>query len=135
MTWFRPMGLLFRPAPIAGWLLSLAALVFCVNTFIAIVLGILYDEQGRRMKIHGGTGRSTYDRYYKSEYTSWSRDDLTRRVMVAGDRTEQLAISALAAFLGDRVELKNAVLSLGLYSDEIRRLLRMGPRAAKRLAK
>lgn len=99
------------------------------------LLGILHDEQGRRMKIHGGTGRSAYDRYYKSEYTSWSRDGLTRRVMVAGDRTEKLAVSALAAFLGDRVQLKDAVLSLGLYSEEIRRLLRMGPRAAKRLAK
>ena len=36
MTWFRPMGLLFRPASIAGWLLSLAALAFCINTFVAV---------------------------------------------------------------------------------------------------
>jgi len=36
MTWFRPMGLLFRPASAAGWLISLAALAFCINVFIAI---------------------------------------------------------------------------------------------------
>lgn len=34
--WFRPMGLLFRPASPAGWLLSLAALAFCVQVFIAV---------------------------------------------------------------------------------------------------
>ena len=99
------------------------------------LLGILHDEQGRRMKIHGGTGRCRTDRCYKSEYTSWSRDGITRRVMVSADRTEQLTVSALSAFLANRVELKEAVLSLGLYSDEIRRLLKMGHTAAKRLAK
>lgn len=36
MPWFRPMGLLFRPVSIAGWLVTLAALVFCVQVFIAI---------------------------------------------------------------------------------------------------
>ena len=36
MTWFRPMGLLFRPASTAGWLLSLAALAFCVQVFLAV---------------------------------------------------------------------------------------------------
>jgi len=97
------------------------------------LLGILHDEQGRRMRIHGGTGRSRAERCYKSEYASWSRDGITRRVMVGADRTEQLAVSALGAFLVDRVELKDAVLSLGLYSEEIGRLLRMGHRAAKRL--
>lgn len=36
MLWFRPMGLLFRPASIAGWLLILIALAFCVQVFIAV---------------------------------------------------------------------------------------------------
>jgi DNA invertase Pin-like site-specific DNA recombinase len=98
-----------------------------------LLLGILHDEQGRRMKIHGGTGRAAANRYYKSEYTSWSRDGVTRRVMVAADQTEALAISALQAFLVDRVKLKQAILSLGLYSDQIRQLLRMGHKAAKRV--
>jgi hypothetical protein len=98
-----------------------------------VLLGILHDEQGRRMKINGGSGRARGDRYYRSEYTSWSRDGITRRVMVNADRTEELVVSALEAFLVDRVELKDAVLSLGLYSDEIRRILRMGHTAAKRV--
>jgi hypothetical protein len=98
------------------------------------LLGILHDEQGRRMKIHGPTGRSRGQRYYKSEYSSWSRDGITRRVMIDADRAEKLAISALEAFMADRVQLKEAVLSQGLYSDEIRRLLRAGGTAAKRLS-
>ena len=97
------------------------------------LLGILHDEQGRRMKIHGGTGRARAERYYKSEYTSWSRDGITRRVMVDAEKTEQLTVSALAAFLVNRPQLRDAVLSLGLYSQEIARLLRMGGKAAKRL--
>lgn len=36
MQWFRPMGLLFRPASIAGWLLILIAVAFCVQVFIAV---------------------------------------------------------------------------------------------------
>lgn len=36
MQWFRPMGLLFRPASIAGWLLILIALGFCVQVWIAV---------------------------------------------------------------------------------------------------
>jgi hypothetical protein len=36
MSWFKPMGVLFRPASIAGWLATLAALAFCIQVFIAI---------------------------------------------------------------------------------------------------
>lgn len=97
------------------------------------LLGILHDEQGRRMKVQRGTGRAKAYRYYKSEYTSWSRDGITRRVMVAADRVEQLAVGAVKALLVDRPHLKEAVLSLGLYSDEIARRLKMGQRASRRI--
>lgn len=36
MNWFRPAGPLFRPASVAGWLISLAAIAFCVQVFVAI---------------------------------------------------------------------------------------------------
>jgi hypothetical protein len=53
--------------------------------------------------------------------------------MVAADRTEALTLSALQAFFVNRIELKEAVLSLGLYSEEVRKLLRRGHTAAKRI--
>jgi site-specific DNA recombinase len=97
------------------------------------LLGILHDEHGRRMRMHGATGRSTGTRYYKSEYAGWSRDGVTRRVMVDADKIEPLVVSALQAFLSDRVQLKEAILSLGRYSDEVARALKRGSRAARRL--
>ncbi len=36
MQWFRPMGFLFRPRSIAGWLLILIAIAFCVQVLIAV---------------------------------------------------------------------------------------------------
>ena len=36
MRWFKPVGLFFVPVSIAGWLLSCAALAFCVQVFWAI---------------------------------------------------------------------------------------------------
>lgn len=34
--WFRPVGPLFAPVSVAGWIISAAALAFCVNVFLAV---------------------------------------------------------------------------------------------------
>lgn len=98
------------------------------------LLEILHDEQGRRMKVQRGTGRANGYRCYKSEHASWARGGICRRVMVNAERVEQLAVSSLQAFLVDRVQVKDAILSLGLYSDETRTLLRKGSLACRRIA-
>lgn len=99
------------------------------------LLGILHDEHGRRMRIQArGPGQGSERRFYRSEYAGWSRRTEIKRVMVAADRVEDLARSALQALLVDRVELKSAILALGLYSDEIGRLLKHGRLAARRLS-
>ncbi len=36
MRWFRPMGILFVPVSVMGWLATLLAIAFCVQVFIAI---------------------------------------------------------------------------------------------------
>ena len=36
MRWFRPLGPVFAPVSVMGWVVTLAAVAFCVNTFIAI---------------------------------------------------------------------------------------------------
>jgi site-specific DNA recombinase len=98
------------------------------------LLDILHDEQDRRMRIQRGTGRSNGYRCYKSEHSSWARGGVCRRVMVNAERVEDLAVSALKEFLTDRIKLRQAVLSLGLYSDDTRRLLRKGGTACRRIA-
>jgi DNA invertase Pin-like site-specific DNA recombinase len=97
------------------------------------LIGILHDEHGRRMKVQKGTGRARASRYYKSEHASWSRDGVTRRIMVDADRVEKLTVATLQAFLSDRIELKRAILSLGLYSDGLAKSLRKGQLASRRI--
>lgn len=36
MHWFKPIGPLFMPASVTGWLITLAALAFCAQVFWAI---------------------------------------------------------------------------------------------------
>ena len=98
------------------------------------LLGLLHDDHGRRMKVQRGTGRANGYRCYKSEHASWARGGICRRVMVNAERVEQLAVGALQGLLVDRVQVKEAILSLGLYSEETRKLLRRGSLASRRVA-
>ena len=36
MRWFRPMGLLFVPVSVAGWVVTLLAIAFCVHIFLVV---------------------------------------------------------------------------------------------------
>jgi hypothetical protein len=54
-------------------------------------------------------------------------------VFIDAANAENVAKSALSTLLVDRVELHNAVLSLGRYSDEIARSLKRGRVAARRI--
>jgi hypothetical protein len=36
MRWFRPLGLLFVPVSIMGWLATALALAFCVHIFLFV---------------------------------------------------------------------------------------------------
>ena len=100
-----------------------------------LMLGILYDDQGRRMKMQiCGSGRAKKLRYHRSENSVWARGTVCRKVMVEADRVEQLAISSIKDLLLDRRKLREAVLSLRLYSDETARNLRRGQLAARRLS-
>jgi DNA invertase Pin-like site-specific DNA recombinase len=100
------------------------------------LLGILHDEFGRKMKIMArGPGRSAAYRYYRTEQAGWARGSGTRNVLVEADKVEQLAISALKAFLNDRIKLKESIFSLGLYSDEIAGFIKRGQLAANRIGR
>lgn len=36
MRWFKPASFLFLPASVAGWLVTAAAISFCVQVFVVI---------------------------------------------------------------------------------------------------
>jgi hypothetical protein len=86
------------------------------------------------MKAVKGTGGKKRPRYYVSETVGWARGYGVKRLHVQADQVEQLTISTLQAFFADRAAVREAVLSLGLYSEEIASVLRRGQLAARRLS-
>ena len=101
----------------------------------AFLLGILHDELGRRMKTQVfGPGRTNKLRYYKSESAGWARNTEFKRILVRAERVEELSKAALQAFLTDRNQVKSAILSLGLYSDDRARALKRGAWAARKVS-
>jgi DNA invertase Pin-like site-specific DNA recombinase len=98
------------------------------------LIGILYDDHGRRMRmLKAGPGRTNHARYYRSEAAGWSRGTEHKTDLVNADQVEGLVRAVLTGFLRDRRLLKDAVLSDNLYSDDICKLLRRGNVAARRL--
>jgi DNA invertase Pin-like site-specific DNA recombinase len=97
------------------------------------LVGILHDEFGRRMSMTtSAPGYGHKPRYYRAMRRGIAKDP-QKTVLVDAAKTELLAKGVLKAFLLDQGELREAVLSLGFYSDAIRRLTRRGRLAARRL--
>ena len=105
------------------------------NPIRDFLIGILHDEHGRRMKIQtDGPGRTNTRRYYRVEAAGWSSKSDFKGVFINADRVEELAKSAVQAFLADRAQLIAAIMAMGEYSDSTARLLTKGHAAARRLA-
>lgn len=98
-----------------------------------LLIGLLHDETGRRLKIVKGSGGTKRPRYYQSEASAWARSHGVKKVQVNADHVEELVIATIAAFLTDRLRLKEAIFSLGRYSDETATLIANAPLAARRL--
>lgn len=100
-----------------------------------LLLGILHDEHGRRMQIqNSGPGRGCDQRWYKAAHPDWRRRTKARHAFVNAEKVEELVLCVLRDLLLDAARLNSAVLSIGLYSNEIARLLKKGPQAARRVA-
>ena len=100
-----------------------------------LLLGLLYDEAGRRMKGKAyGLGQAKGERYYRSEHAMWSRQrGAPRKLMVDAERIEDSTLAAMESLLRDRTRLRDAVLALGEYSKEIAAAIRSGASAAGRM--
>jgi site-specific DNA recombinase len=98
-----------------------------------VLVGILHDEFGRRMSMcPSAPGYGHKPRYYRGKRRGLANDP-QKTVLVDAVKLELLAKSPLKAFLVDQGELRRAVLSLGLYSNAIARLLKRGRMAGRRL--
>jgi site-specific DNA recombinase len=97
------------------------------------LVGLLHDEFGRRMSMStSAPGYGHKPRYYRGMRRGLAKDP-QKTVLVDAAKLEILAKSALKAFLVDQRELRTAVLSQGLYSEAIARLLKRGRMAARRI--
>jgi site-specific DNA recombinase len=101
-----------------------------------LLLGLLHDEHGRRMKIdvRGPEGRPL-QRYYIAERTRMGDRKGWKRVSVVASDAEHLARSAIQTFVCDRAGLSQAIISLGFFDHETAALLNAGSRAARAIAK
>jgi hypothetical protein len=107
----------------------------CVRDPVANPLtGLLHDELGRRMHVIKGGGGRKGPRYYVSDAVGWARGYGVKRVHVRSDQVEELTKSTLQAFFADRRAIRETILSLGLYSNEVAAVLRRGQLAARRLS-
>lgn len=102
-----------------------------------LLLGLLHDETGRRMKGKAfGIGHAREERYYRSEHAMWTRRaGAPTKQMVEAGRVEDAALAAVGGLLRDRAGLRDAVLAMGEYSQDISLALRRGSAAAGRLQK
>jgi hypothetical protein len=97
------------------------------------LVGILHDEFGRRMGMTtSAPGHGHKPRYYRGIRRGITKDP-NKAVLADADKLEVLATSCLKAFLKDKRELREAILSLGYYSDEIGRLFKRGTTSARRV--
>lgn len=98
-----------------------------------ILLGLLYDADGRRMLIDCSAKQGTNYRYYVSAQSRHASRHGLKRLRANAAPLETLVISGLRSLLSDRAALTAAVASLGRWSGDAEAQIAAGPVAARRL--
>ncbi|MFC4293548.1 recombinase family protein [Novosphingobium tardum] len=100
------------------------------NHFLA---GLLWDDLGRHMLLDVDWHRGQPYFSYSSSNATWSQSEYRRQYRSHAGRLEELVIAAVSEFLADRLKLRNALKSLGLFGDELDSLAIQGKSAAQNL--
>lgn len=95
--------------------------------------GLLWDDLGRHMILSIGWHRGTAYYCYASSNAMWSQAEFRRAYRSNAGRLDSLVIAGVTNFLTDRKALRTALRGVGLYGDELDRLVLRGPDAACRL--
>ena len=101
----------------------------------SLLLGILFDAHGRRMKLDVVERAGKRYRYYATELTNEGRRQKLKVLRAGAEEVERLAVSALRSFLCDRPRVSDALSALGFYDEQVARALRAAPAAAAHIAK
>ena len=99
-----------------------------------LLLGLLWDEHGRRMRIHCSSPEAArLRRHYVSQRTKAGNRARIKLVHVVGDEIEALTKSALQALMTNREQMTLLLARSATYADQTVRMLRAGPRAARHI--
>jgi len=91
-----------------------------------ILAGLLWDDLGRHMILDRNWQRGrTYCAYVSSNAT-WSQTEYRRAYRCNADYLDRTVIAAVCEFLADRGKLRSALKGLGLFGDELERLVIRG---------
>lgn len=97
------------------------------------LVGILYDELGRRMYLDVQKKNGKVFTFYASVDAHWSRTQYIKAYRCHAGRFDDLVLAAFCEFLHDRARIRSALKRLGIRGDELEKLAEKGPHAAKRL--
>jgi len=95
--------------------------------------GLLWDELGRHMRLDLKWKRGQCYKTYVSSNAIWSQKLSLRQYRASADKLDAVVLAAVANFLCDRIELRKALKSLGLFGEAMEVLAASGSKASKRL--
>lgn len=95
--------------------------------------GLLWDELGRHMRLDLKWHYGKFYATYVSSNAIWSQKEFRRQYRSSAAELDELAIASVAEFLSDRVKLRKALKSLGLFGNELNALAAKGTATADRL--
>ncbi len=88
--------------------------------------GLLWDDLGRHMLLDLNFQRGRTYCAYVSSNAAWSQAEYRRAYRCNADQLDRTVLAAVCQFLGDRGKLRGAFKSLGLFGDELDRLVIRG---------
>ena len=95
--------------------------------------GILWDDLGRHMLLHLSWMNGKPYHSYVSSNAMWSQAKYLRAYRTRADRLDRLALATLSAFLEDRVRLRAALSTYGLFGADLDTLVGRAAAAIERL--
>lgn len=100
------------------------------NHFLA---GLLWDDCGRHMLLDLKWKHGKYYKTYVSSNAIWSQRLFIRQYRSSADQLDAVVLAAAAEFLCDRIILRKALKSLGLFGQNMETLAEKGPAASEHL--
>jgi site-specific DNA recombinase len=98
-----------------------------------LLAGLIYDGFGRSMTPNRLAKGDKIHVHYRSNQNAWGLKHRVKRMRANAGQTDQLVVSALQGFLGDRERLRSMLTDLGRSAGQLRALCAKAEIAARRL--